>query len=75
MDSKSIRQEIQLFQTSVKKLSVEVGKVSSLWKDDKFNSLLSSVVEVANQSKNILLTGDRCCSSIDKFEKIASEKI
>ena len=47
---------------------------SSLWKDEKFSKLSSSVAKIANQSKDVMVMGDRCCSSIDKFEKIASEQ-
>lgn len=74
MSSENIKKEMQIFQASVKKLSAGVGTASSLWKDEKFSELSSSVAEIANQSKDVIVTGDRCCSSIDKFEKIASEK-
>lgn len=74
MSSENIKKEMQIFQASVKKLSAGVGAASSLWKDKKFSELSSSVAEIANQSKDVIVTGDRCCSSIDKFEKIASEK-
>lgn len=74
MSSENIKKEMQIFQASVKKLSAGVGTASSLWKDEKFSELSSSVAEIANQSKNVIVTGERCCSSIDKFEKIASEK-
>lgn len=74
MGTENIRKELQIFQASVKKLSAGVGAASSLWKDGKFSELSSSVAEVANQSKDVMVAGDRCCSSIEKFEKIASEK-
>lgn len=74
MGNEKIRKEMQIFQASIKRLSVEVGKASDLWKDEKFSELSSSVSEVANQSKNVMITADRCCVSIDKFKKIATEK-
>lgn len=69
-----IRKEMQLFQVSLKKLSSSVSGTSSLWKDEKFSELYSSINEVAGQSKNVMVTADKCCDSITKFEKIASER-
>lgn len=74
MGTENIKKELQIFQTSVKKLSAGVGVASPLWKDEKFSELSSSVAEIANQSKEVMVTGNRCCSSIDKFEKIVSEQ-
>ncbi len=74
MSSENIKKEMQIFQASVKKLSTGVGAASSLWRDEKFSDLSLSVAEIANQSKDVIIAGDRCCSSIDKFEKIASEE-
>lgn len=74
MTSENIKKEIEIFQSAVKKLSNSIGRASSLWKDDKFSELSSSVREIASQSKEIIVMGDRCCSSIAKFEKITSEK-
>lgn len=73
MSSANIRKDLQLFQTSVKRLSAGVGQASSLWKDEKFSELSSSVSQVATQSKQVMMTGDRICSSLDKFDRIAAE--
>lgn len=73
MSSASIRKDLQLFQASVKRLSAGVGQASSLWKDEKFSELSSSVSQVATQSKQVMMTGDRICASIDKFDRIAAE--
>ncbi|MBQ3330156.1 MAG: hypothetical protein IJG87_03145 [Ruminococcus sp.] len=62
-----------MFQLSVKKLSDSVGQASSLWKDDKFSQLSLSVSQVANQAKRVMVTGERVCTSLDKFDSIASE--
>ena len=69
-----IKKEMQLFQVSLKKLSSSMSGTSSLWKDEKFSELFSSVNEVAGQSKNVMVTANKCCDSMAKFEKIASEK-
>lgn len=74
MGSESIRKEMQVFQAATKKLSTNIGAASSLWRDEKFSELSSSVAEIANEAKEIMVTGDRCCNSIDKFEKIVAEK-
>lgn len=74
MGSESIKKKMQMFQASIKQLSSGVESASSLWRDERFSELSSSVAEIANQSKDVMVTGGRCCSSIDRFEKIASEK-
>ena len=74
MSDDAIRKEIELFQSSVMKLSGEVGKAGMIWNDPKYSELSSSVSQIANESKDVILAGDRCCASIGKMEKIASEK-
>lgn len=74
MSSAEIKKDLREFQAAVKKLSDGVGKASSLWRDAKFAQLSSSVGGVASQSKDFMVSGDRCCTSIDKFDKIAAEK-
>jgi len=74
MGTENIRKEMQIFQASIKNLSAGISRASSLWKDEKFSELSSSIGEIANNSKTVMVTGDRCCSSIDKFNKIAAEK-
>ena len=74
MGSENIKKEMQIFQFSVKRLSVGISRASSLWKDAKFSELSTSVGEIAIQSRDVLVAGERCCSAIDKFDKIAAEK-
>ena len=74
MGTESIRNEMKIFQSSIKNLSAGISRAASLWKDEKFSELSASIGEVANNSKNIMVAGDRCCSSIEKFDKIAAEK-
>lgn len=74
MGTENIKKEIQIFKSSIKNLSAGISRASSLWKDEKFSELSTSIGEVANNSKNVMVAGDRCCSSVDKFNKIAAEK-
>ena len=74
MGIEHIRKELQIFQSSIKNLSAGISRASSLWQDEKFSELSASISEVANNSKNVMVTGDRCCSTIDKFDRIAAEK-
>lgn len=74
MGTEDIRKEMQIFGASIKNLSAGISRASSLWKDEKFTELSVSIGEVANNSKNVMVAGDRCCSSVDKFNRIASEK-
>lgn len=74
MTSELIKRDIEDFQRAVKKLSAGIGKASSLWKDAKFSELSSSVGEIAYMSKDIIVTGEQCCHSIEKLNKIAAEE-
>ena len=74
MGSVEIKKEMQSFQSAVKTLSDGISKASSLWNDTKFIELSSSVGKIATQSKELMVSGERCCSSIDRFDKIAAEK-
>ncbi len=74
MGSSEIKKDLQDFQTAVKKLSDGISRAGSLWSDAKFSELSSSVGRVATQSKDLMVSGDKCCSSIDRFNKIAAEK-
>lgn len=74
MGTEDIRKEMQIFQSSIKNLSAGISRASSLWKDEKFSELSASIGEVANNSKNVMVAGEHCCSAVDKFNQIASEK-
>ena len=74
MSSTAVKKDIEEFQSFVKKLSVKIGKAGALWGDSEFSELSSSIREIANMSKDVIITGERCCSSIDKLDKIATEK-
>lgn len=74
MGIENIQREMQVFQSSIRNLSAEISQASSLWKDEKFSELSASIGEVANNTKNVMVAGDRCCSSVGKFNKITEEK-
>ena len=74
MSVEQFKKNIEYFEISVKKLSSDINQASSLWKDPKFSELSSSVGEIANQSRDIIVAADKSCASIDKFNKIAAEK-
>lgn len=74
MSSGEIRKDLQLFQESIKHLSSSISGASSLWRDQKYAELSSAVSEVASQSRDVMVSGDRCCLSIDRFDKVAAER-
>lgn len=73
MSSVQLRKELDQFQKSVKKLSVGISMASNLWQDNKYQELSSVVSTVANMSRDVILSGEQCCTSIDKVDKIDSE--
>ena len=74
MNSGIIRQDIDGFQIAVKRLSTEIGKAASIWNDPKFSELSAAVSVIANMSKDVIVTGEKSCLSIDKFEKLSEEQ-
>ena len=74
MAIEKIKDDIQTFQSSIQSLSAGISKASSLWKDEKFSELSASIGEIANNSKEVMIAGNRCCSTVDRFNKIAAEK-
>lgn len=72
--SQQIKSDIDTFQESVQKLSKSIQAVSFLWKDTQYAALASSISALAMQSREVLLTGDCVCESIDKFFDIADEE-
>ncbi len=69
-----IQRDLSDFQQSVQKLSAGIKGAASLWRDPKYSELSSSISEVANNARSVLVSGERCCNSIDKFFKVASEE-
>lgn len=74
MGSESIKKDMQIFEASVKKLSSGISQAGSLWTDAKYSELSFAVAELAKQSRDVLVVGERCCGALDKFSQISSEK-
>lgn len=74
INTSNVKKDMDIFQKAVKKLSNEIGKASTIWGDSKFSELSSCVSTIANMSKNVIVTGNNSCHSIDKFIKISEEK-
>ena len=72
--AESIEKELQTFQAAIKNLSTDISNASCLWSDEKFSQLSASIGVIANQSKDVLVAGERCCASIAKLNKIIEEK-
>ena len=74
MNSGNIKKSLEQFQVSVAKLSGEIGKATSVWSDPNYSKLHSEVSDIANQSKDVIVSGDKFCSSLERFNKIVIEK-
>ena len=74
MSSAKIKKDLEQFQDAVKRLGDGVGKAAPLWNDAKFSELSASVSSVAAQSMDLMVSGEKACTSIDRFNKIASEQ-
>lgn len=72
--AQQIKGDLTDFQMSVQRLSSEIQAASSLWRDPKYSELASEITQIANQSRTVLVSGDKCCDLIEKFFKVAEEQ-
>ena len=72
--SQQIKSDIDSFQGYVQKLSGNVQSVSSLWRDSQYSALMSGISILATQARDVIVTGDKVCESINKFFEIAEEE-
>jgi precorrin-6B methylase 1 len=72
--AQQIKGDLADFQMSVQRLSSGIQAASYLWRDPKYSELASEITQIANQSRTVLVSGDKCCDSIEKFFKVAEEQ-
>lgn len=72
--SQQIKSDIDTFQGYVQKLSNGVQSASSLWCDSQYSALATGVSVIATQARDVIVTGDKLCDSLDKFFDIAKEE-
>lgn len=72
--SQKIKKDVDAFSSAVQRLGSGIKSASSLWKDSKYSELSSEIGQIANLSKGVIVSGDRCSNSIEKFYKIAEEE-
>ena len=68
-----LKREIESFQQSVKALSGGIKQSGAEWNDEKYKDLSELIRIIATSSKQVILSGEKACDVVDKFEKIASE--
>ena len=69
--SQQIKTDLNNFQISVQRLSSGIKAASSLWRDPKYGELASEITVIANQSRAVLVAGDKSCEAIEKFFEVA----
>ena len=74
-ESKKLRKELEDFKQSTSRLSDKIKGVGDIWKDENYASLSSQIKELAKSSKIVIESGERACSSMEKFFNIASEDV
>ena len=65
--SQDIQTDIDAFQDCVQRLSSGVASAGTLWQDAQYASLASGISALAMRSRDVLVTGDRVCESINIF--------
>jgi len=73
MSTAGIRREIEAFQQSVKTLSDGIKQSGATWNDENYKTLSALIRNIASSSKQVIVSGDRACEVLDKFEQIAKE--
>lgn len=72
--SQQIKSDVDSFQGYVQKLSRNVQSASTLWRDSQYSSLMSGISTLATQARDVIVTGDKVCESINRFFEIAEEE-
>lgn len=72
--SQQIKEDVDFFQGNVQKLSGSVQSVASLWHDSQYSALVSGISMIAIQARDVIVTGDKLCESINRFFEIAKEE-
>lgn len=72
--AQQIKSDLSSFQISIQRLSSGIKGAASLWKDPKYSELATEISQVANESRLVLVAGDKSCEAIEKFFKVASEE-
>lgn len=72
--AQQIKGDLSSFQISIQRLSSGIKGAASLWKDPKYSELAAEISQVANESRLVLVAGDKSCEAIEKFFKVASEE-
>lgn len=72
--SQQIKSDVDSFQGYVQKLSRNVQSASTLWRDSQYSDLMSGISTLATQARDVIVTGDKVCESIDRFFEIAEEE-
>ena len=71
----ALKRELEGFKLSAEKISKKINSVSDIWSDVNYASLQARICELAKMSKIFIESGERTCSSIDKFFAFAAEKV
>lgn len=72
--SQQIEADVDKFQNHVQKLSTSIRSAGSLWKDPQFSDLMSGISKIASQAKEVIVTGDKLCETINRFYNIADNE-
>lgn len=72
--AQQIRSDLSGFQMSIQRLSSGIKGAASLWIDPKYSELAAEISQIANESRAVLVAGDKSCETIEKFFKVSSEE-
>ena len=70
----NVTSDVQRFQNSVRKLSSDIKSAGVNWNDEKHAALSKMVSQIANSSKNVVISADHLANNVSKFESIAAQK-
>ena len=73
--SSALKKELDSFRLSTMKISSGINGVSDIWNDGNYASLQTQIGELAKTSKMVIESGEKTCSSADKFFAIAAEEV
>ena len=74
-NSTALRKELENFRLSTGKISKGINGVGDIWGDGNYALLHVQIGELAKNSKAVIESGERVCSSADRYFAVADEDV
>lgn len=67
-NSKNVLKDIEEFRTCIQELENQINKAGIEWRDEKFQALTKAIQQIANNTRELIESGEECQKNIKNFE-------